>query len=139
MSVNVQNNERLNKISQLRAKLKQYGEACNTISEILKQRGINIEGIANMGLSQEEIILIANYFTFKNEQINISCDLSQLNNLENDAETRNREINQLEADRQISERKKQEELYRQQKQEENKIATEKSYFENNKIDIDYDR
>lgn len=120
MSVNTQNNSRLKRIEELKAKINQNLGKCSNIMETLKQRGVDISGLANMGLSQDEIKMIAEYFTCKNEAINMGCDVALLKDEEYDDQARKQELNQLEADRKITSIKEQEEAYHQQKiQEEN--------------------
>lgn len=136
MSVNVQNNSRLRQLEELKSKMNMRGRQCATIMAELKTRGIDISGIANMELSQEEIKMIANYFTFKNEQINLSCDVKLIENDEMDSQSRNRELNQLEADKKIQARKQEEERCRQEHQSQEKASAEKSWYENNRAELE---
>lgn len=112
-----------------------YSKQCSTIMTELKLRGIDISGIANMGLSQEEMKMVATYFTLKNEQINLSCDVKAIENEEMDSQTRNRELNQLEADRKIQARKQEEERQREIKQDEERTVAE-SWYENNRTQLE---
>ena len=135
MSVNVQNASRMKLLEELKSKMNMRSRQCSTIMTELKLRGIDISGIANMGLSQEEMKMVATYFTFKNEQINLSCDVKAIENEEMDSQTRNRELNQLEADRKIQARKQEEERQREIKQDEEKTAAE-SWYENNRTQLE---
>ncbi len=135
MSVNVQNASRMKLLEELKSKMNMRSRQCSTIMTKLKLRGIDISGIANMGLSQEEMKMVATYFTFKNEQINLSCDVKAIENEEMDSQTRNRELNQLEADRKIQARKQEEERQREIKQDEEKTAAE-SWYENNRTQLE---
>ena len=135
MSVNVQNASRMKLLEELKSKMNMRSRQCSTIMTELKLRGIDISGIANMGLSQEEMKMVAAYFTFKNEQINLSCDVKAIENEEMDSQTRNRELNQLEADRKIQARKQEEERQREIKQDEEKTAAE-SWYENNRTQLE---
>lgn len=132
MSVNVQNASRMRLLEELKDKMNMRSRQCSTIMTELKLRGIDISGIVNMGLSQEEMKMVANYFTLKNEQINLSCDVKAIENEEMDSQTRNRELNHLEADRKIQARKQEEEKQREIKQNEERAAAEKSWYENNR-------
>lgn len=136
MSVNVQNASRMKLLEELKDKMNRRSRQCSTIMANLKSRGIDISGIANMGLSQEEMKMVATYFTFKNEQINLSCDVKAIENEEMDSQTRNRELNQLEADRKIQARKQEEERQREIKQNEERAAAEKSWYENNRTQLE---
>jgi len=135
MSVNVQNASRMKLLEELKSKMNMRSRQCSTIMTELKLRGIDISGIANMGLSQEEMKMIATYFTFKNEQINLSCDVKAIENEEMDSQTRNRELNQLEADRKIQARKQEEERQREIKQDEERTVAE-SWYENNRTQLE---
>lgn len=135
MSVNVQNASRMKLLEELKSKMNMRSRQCSTIMAELKLRGIDISGIANMGLSQEEMKMVATYFTFKNEQINLSCDVKAIENEEMDSQTRNRELNQLEADRKIQARKQEEERQREIKQDEEKTAAE-SWYKNNRTQLE---
>ena len=135
MSVNVQNASRMKLLEELKSKMNMYSKQCSTIMTELKLRGIDISGIANMGLSQEEMKMVATYFTLKNEQINLSCDVKAIENEEMDSQTRNRELNQLEADRKIQARKQEEERQREIKQDEERTVAE-SWYENNRTQLE---
>lgn len=139
MGVSVQDNSRLRKIEELKAKIDYCNNLCATISELLKQRGIDISGLANIGLSSDEMSMIANYFICKNEQINLMCESTTLKTEEYSSQTKNQSFNHLEADKRIMEIKAQEETYRQNKHAEEKSQEEKSYFTNHQPDFEEER
>lgn len=133
MPVSVYNESRIRQINLLKDKMNMCSRKCATIMSDLKDRGIDISGLANMGLSQDEMKMIANYFTVKNEQVDLSCDIKTIENDEISMQSRNRELNHFEADKEIQARKQEEERQREAKHNEEKAASERAWQENNRF------
>jgi len=130
MSISIQNQTKLRLIKQLEDKIKINKNVCAYISEILKQKGVDITSLANMGLSQEEMQLISNYFTYKNDEVSCTNKLYELQHEEQNIESKNNQDNHMENGRKFDEIRQAEERYKEEYSKQEKNNQNKVYEEN---------